>query len=212
MEPRILAIPLKEEDVRALNIEDVVYLNGLIYTAMSQFHMRAIEEDILPPIDFTRLNVLVHGCPLVKRVNDKWVPIGIDPTSSLYMDKYGPAIIERLGIRAIVGKTTMGQGTMEVMNKRGCVHLTMVGLMGNIFASQVEKITDVHGLDELGSNEATWVVEVKNAGPFIVDIDTHGNNLVHKRTKEVEKRFEELYEKYGIKNFKYVHVGDPRSS
>ena len=48
MEPRILAIPLKEEDVRALNIEDVVYLNGLIYTAMSQFHIRAIEKNILP--------------------------------------------------------------------------------------------------------------------------------------------------------------------
>ena len=88
----------------------------------------------------------------------------------------------------------------------------MVGLMGNIFASQVEKITDVHGLDELGSNEATWVVEVKNAGPFIVDIDTHGNNLVHKRSKEVEKRFEELYEKYGLKDLQYVHVGGPRPS
>jgi len=48
MAQRILAIPLKEEYVRALNIGDDVYLNGLIYTAMSQFHIRAIEKNILP--------------------------------------------------------------------------------------------------------------------------------------------------------------------
>ncbi len=48
MEPRVLVIPLKEEDVRALNIGDVVYLNGLIYTAMFQLHIRDIEKNILP--------------------------------------------------------------------------------------------------------------------------------------------------------------------
>lgn len=48
MEPRVLAIPLKEKDIRALNIGDVVCLNGLIYTAMSQFHSRDIEKNVLP--------------------------------------------------------------------------------------------------------------------------------------------------------------------
>lgn len=48
MEPRVLAIPLKEEDIRALNIGDVVCLNGPIYTAMFQFHRRNIEKNVLP--------------------------------------------------------------------------------------------------------------------------------------------------------------------
>ena len=48
MEPRVLAIPLREKDIRALNIKDVVCLNGPIYTAMFQFHRRNIEKNVLP--------------------------------------------------------------------------------------------------------------------------------------------------------------------
>jgi len=207
MDAKRLSIPLSEEEVRKLGIGEVVYLDGLIYTAMSQFHIRAIEENILPPIDFAKLNVLVHAGPLMKKVNDQWIPLGIDPTSSLYMDKYGPAIIKKLGIRAIVGKTTMGNETMEVMKKNGCVHLTLLGLMGNVLASQVKKVVQVYGLEELGSNEATWVMEVEKAGPFIVDIDTRGTNLISQLNVEVEKKFEEYYKKYGIKDFDYIKVG-----
>jgi tartrate/fumarate subfamily iron-sulfur-dependent hydro-lyase beta chain len=203
---RTLKIPLKEEDVRALEIGDVVYLNGPVYTAMSKFHMRAVEENILPPIDFTKLNVLIHAGPFVRKADDKWIPIGIDLTSSLYMDKYGPVLVESLGVMAIVGKTTMGNETMAMMKKTGCVHLTLIGIMGNLFASQIEKVVDVFGLDELGGAEATWVMEAKNAGPFMVDIDTHGKNLIDKRNREVEAKVEEIYEKYGIKDFKYICV------
>lgn len=207
MDAKTLTIPLKEEQVRQLNTGDVIYLNGPIFTAMSLFHIRYTEKNILPPLDFKRMNVLVHAGPLMKRVEDKWVALGIDPTSSLYMDKYGPAIIRGLGLRAIVGKTTMGRETMGAMKEKGCVHLTIPGVMGNILASQVKEVLQVHDLEALGANEATWVMELAGAGPFIVDIDAQGNNLIQNRYEEVEKEFRRLYEKYGLQGFDFIHVG-----
>jgi len=50
-------------------------------------------------------------------------------------------------------------------------------------------------------------MELENAGPFIVDIDTKGNNLFHQVNREVEKNFRKLYEKFGIpKGFRYTDV------
>lgn len=129
------------------------------------------------------------------------------PTSSIRFEKYGSAIIKKLGIRAIIGKTTMGNGTMEMMKKFGAVHLTVVGIMGNLLASQVKRVLGVHFLEELGRTEATWVMELEKAGPFIVDIDTKGNNLFHQLNREVELRFKEFYKKFGVpRGFKYTDV------
>lgn len=44
-------------------------------------------------------------------------------------------------------------------------------------ATQVEEIEEVHWT-ELGMPESLWVCRVKEFGPLIVSIDTHGNNLI----------------------------------
>jgi fumarate hydratase subunit beta len=207
MTSRTLTVPLTEEDISSLKVGDVVHLSGAVFTAMSLFHIRYTEKGILPPLDFEKLNVLVHAGPLMKRFRDKWMPLGIDPTSSLYMDKYGPAIIEGLRLKAIVGKTTMGRESMAAMKDVGCVHLTIPGVMGNILASQVKRVIEVHDLEEVGSNEATWIIEFEKAGPFIVDIDIHGNNIIWDQHEKVKKEFRKFYAKYGLKEFKYIHVG-----
>jgi tartrate/fumarate subfamily iron-sulfur-dependent hydro-lyase beta chain len=207
MTSRILTIPLTEEDISSLKVGDVVHLSGAVFTAMSLFHIRYAEKGILPPLDFEQLNVLVHAGPLMKRVGDKWTPLGIDPTSSLYMDKYGSGIIKGLRLKTIVGKTTMSRESVAAMKKAGCVHLTIPGVMGNILASQVKRVIEVHDLEEIGSNEATWVIELEKAGPFIVDIDIHGNNIILDQNRKVKKQFDKFYRKYGLKDFKYIHVG-----
>jgi tartrate dehydratase beta subunit/fumarate hydratase class I family protein len=62
-------------------------------------------------------------------------------------------------------------------------------------------------MDEVGKTEATWVMELEKGGPFIVDIDTKGNNLFHQIDKDVAAKFEKFYEKFGIsKEFKYTDV------
>ncbi len=207
MRERFLNIPLSEAAVRELNIGEVVYLDGPIYTGRSLFHIRAIDQDILPPIDPDKMNVLVHAGPMMEKSDDGWRPISMTLTASIRFDKYGPAIVKKLGIRAIVGKTTMGNETMEAMREHGAVHLTSVGVMTNILPPQVKKVLGVCFLEELGGTEATWMIEFEKAGPFIVDIDTKGNNLFHQVHRDVERKFNKLSQQFGIsKTFRYTEV------
>ena len=201
-----LNVPLSENDVRNLNVGDVVYLTGPVFTGMSLFHIRTLQRNMKPPVNYSNANVLVHTGPLMKQDNEEWRPIGIDPTSSLYMDKYGPEIIRELGLRAIVGKTTMGRESMLAMREYGCVHLTIAGVMGNILARQTQKVLAVHGLEELGPNDATWVLEFELAGPFIVGIDTHGRNLVHEQREALERNFEEYHKRFDLIGFDFIDV------
>jgi tartrate dehydratase beta subunit/fumarate hydratase class I family protein len=98
----------------------------------------------------------------------------------------------------------MGAKTMRAMKEAGCVHLSWGALIGNILAKNVKKVVDVYDLDELGPLESTWVLKVENFGPFIVDIDTKGNNLFNNVSTQADKRLEAAYEKYGIKDYAYT--------
>jgi len=57
---------------RALEIGDVVYLNGR-FTRPCQIPHESRREKHSPPLDFTKLNVLIHAGPFVKKVYDKWI-------------------------------------------------------------------------------------------------------------------------------------------
>lgn len=207
MAEKYLRIPLTEENVRKLEIGDIVFLDGPIFTGRSLFHIRAIEHGIIPPVNFEQVNVLMHAGPMVKKADDSWRVILMTPTASIRFEKYGAAIIEKLRLRAIVGKTTMGTKTIEMMKRFGAVHLASTGIMTNILPNQVKKILNVYFLEELGRTEATWVIELEKSGPFIVDIDANGNNLFHYVNKEVEDKFKTFYKKFGIsRGFKYTNV------
>jgi L(+)-tartrate dehydratase beta subunit len=135
---------------------------------------------------------------MMEKAGNSWKPISMTLTASIRFEKYGAAMIHKLGLRAMVGKTTMGVETMKAMQSWGAVHLTTVGIMTNILAGQIKRVRDVYFLDELGKTEASWVLEMEKAGPFIVDIDARGNNLFHQIHRRVEKRLEEIARKFGV--------------
>ncbi|MEM1872926.1 MAG: fumarate hydratase C-terminal domain-containing protein, partial [Candidatus Nezhaarchaeales archaeon] len=66
-----LTAPLKEEDVRKLNIEDVVYVSGVIYTARDMAHRRLIElaeKGQKPPVQMDGA-VIYHAGPVVRKLD-----------------------------------------------------------------------------------------------------------------------------------------------
>ncbi len=198
MAVRRLHIPLAGEETRSLNIWDVVYLNGLIFTCRSLFHTRAIEENVLPPVDFKKVNVMLHMGGIMQKVDNAWMPVSLLGTSSIRFEKHGAHVIEKLGLRAIIGKSTMGPESMKAMMKYGCVHLTWGALIGNVLAKKVKRVVDVFDLEGLGPMEATWIFAVEDFGPFVVDIDTKGNNLFDSVNVRVKKNLNEIYAKYNL--------------
>jgi tartrate/fumarate subfamily iron-sulfur-dependent hydro-lyase beta chain len=204
MATKRLSLPLSEADARGLDVGDIIYLDGQIYTCRSLFQIKAVEQEVLPPMDFDKLNVMLHMGGIMRQVDETWVPVSLLGTSSIRFEKLGAQIIEKLNVRAIIGKSTMGKSTMEAMKIHGCVHLAWGALIGNILAEKVVRVVDVHHLDALGPLEATWIFEVEDFGPFVVDIDTRGNNLFDRVNEHVENAFKKAYEAYDLCNFTYT--------
>lgn len=196
-----LHLPLVDEQIQGLHLGDVVSLDGVVFTSRTLFHTRALEQGILPPIDFDRVNVMFHTGPVMRRSKERevgWEPLCIGATVSMRFERYTAGIIERLGLKAIVGKGTMGRKSMEAMRRFGCVHLCSVGLYAKVLATRVKRVLGVYGLEDVGMIEATWVLEVEDFGPFIVDIDARGDNLFHHINREVAKKALEVYRHFGL--------------
>jgi len=193
-----LNIPLVERDILSLSLGDLVFLNGLVFTARSLFHIRAARENIVPPVDFKKLNVMVHTGPMMKKDGSRWVPVNCEPTTSMRFEKYTAHVIQKLGLRAIVGKGTMGRKTMDAMREYGCVHMAKIGIYGAILASKITRVQGAHGFDELGPIECTWVMEVKDFGPFFVDIDAQGRSFFEKIKKETQEKLFSAYRRFSI--------------
>jgi L(+)-tartrate dehydratase beta subunit len=128
------------------------------------------------------------------------------PTSSIRFEKWGAKSIEAWGLHMIIGKTTMGSETIEMMRKRLCVHVSPQGVSPNLWTSSIE-IEGVELFEELGSIEATWHLKLNRLGPFIVDIDTNGDNFFQKRDAELLENRRKAYELLGIPlDFEYTRL------
>jgi len=72
----------------------------------------------------------------------------------------------------------------------GPVYLAIVGGTAALETNQIEEIVDVWWEDLMP--ECLWKFRVKNFGPLIVVIDSHGNSLYRRIREEAAKRIESL--------------------
>jgi fumarate hydratase subunit beta len=188
-----LKTPLAEEDVRKLRVGDIVYLTGIIHTARDAAHRRIMEylkEGRQLPFDL-RGGVIYHCGPVVQKKNGEWIVLAGGPTTSTRMELYEGEVIEKLGVRMVIGKGGMGRKTAEACVKHGAVYTTFTGGAGVLAAQSIKRVIDVHWLD-LGVPEAVWVLEVVDFGPLVVAIDSTGRNLIEEVVEESSRRKSEL--------------------
>ena len=193
-----LQLPITEEEARSLTLGTRVTVSGPIFTGRSRFHIRAVEQNLVPPLDFQAVNCFFHVGPVMRRRDDQWEIVSIEPTSSIRFDRYSADVIRKLRLRTLIGKTTMGPRAAAALAEVGGVYLTKIGVCGNQLTPQVKKVRGVYFLEELGKTEATWVFEVEQFGPFFVAIDAKGNNYFEQLGAEVASRMETIYRDLGI--------------
>lgn len=195
-----LTTPLSEAAIRDLRIGDVVYLSGEILTARDEGHIRALEflnEGKEFPVRFKDA-VIFHCGPIMQKKNDKWHLIAAGPTTSSRMNSLEPEFIEKLKIRAVIGKGGMSKPTLDAMNKYGCVYLAMTGGTAVLAAKGIKDVKNVHWLD-LGMPEALWIFEGNEFGPLIVAMDSQGNSLYENVQNQTNKNIGEVRIKLGLK-------------
>jgi fumarate hydratase class I len=178
-----LKTPISEKEIRTLKVGDTVSLSGTIVTARDLGHKLMIEEKP----DFVRSwlkdSVIYHCGPVVKKDDeDRWKFVAAGPTTSAREEPYQAAVIEEYGVRGVIGKGGMGAKTAAGLQKQGAVYFHAVGGAGTLIANSVTNVKTVYKLEEFGTPEAFWVIEVKDF-VLVVTMDSHGGSL-HKDVLE----------------------------
>ncbi len=168
----VLRAPLSEEQVRALKVGDVVLISGEVFTGRDAVHAHLMKNP--PPVDM-RGSILYHCGPVMLKQGDGWTVKAAGPTTSSREEPYQATIIEKYGVRAVIGKGGMGAKTLAALQKSGAVYLNAIGGAAQFYARTVEKVLGVQFL-EFGIPEAMWHLRVNNFAA-IVTMDAHGNSL-----------------------------------
>jgi fumarate hydratase class I len=183
----VLTAPISEEAVRALKVGDVVLVSGEVFTGRDAVHAHLMKN--APPVDL-RGAVLYHCGPVMLKQGESWTVKAAGPTTSSREEPYQATIIEKYGVRAVIGKGGMGAKTLAALQKSGAVYLNAIGGAAQFYARTVEKVVGVHLL-EFGIPEAMWHLRVNNFAA-IVTMDARGNSLHADVEKETGAKLEAL--------------------
>jgi len=167
-----LQAPLTDEQIRSLKVGDVVLVSGRMFTGRDAVHAHLMKHD--PPVDL-RGAVLYHCGPVVVKDGEGWRVTAAGPTTSIREEPYQADILERYGVRIVIGKGGMGAKTLAGLKESGAVYLNAVGGAAQFYARCITRVTGV-SLLEFGTPEAMWHLEVVDF-PAIVTMDAHGNSL-----------------------------------
>jgi fumarate hydratase class I len=182
-----LKVPISEQEIRRLKVGDEVLLSGVIVTARDEAHKLMIEENPDFIRDTLKESVIYHCGPVVKQdENGKWSFVSAGPTTSMREEPYQADVVCQYNVRGVIGKGGMGPKTAEGLKKCGAVYFHAIGGAGTLIANVVKEVKTVHKLEEFGTPEAFWVIEVEDF-PVVVTMDSHGNSL-HKEIKEKSQK------------------------
>jgi len=193
-----LSTPVTPAALAGLELGQVVYLNGVVYTAREGVYRRILDEGVAPPLDLKSLtNVNFHCSPAAAVDEDGSTRVGaVTATASFRFSKWMARWFEVSGARVVIGKGGMPEADYKsVFVPAGAVYLVTVGYgTGALLGRGIKRVRDVFWLEELGIAQALWVFEVENFGPLLVESDVKGNSLFEQNNRAMAARIDALYE------------------
>ncbi|MEL6205343.1 MAG: fumarate hydratase C-terminal domain-containing protein [Pseudomonadota bacterium] len=181
-----------------LQLGDVVYLDGLIYTAREGVYKRALEDRANLPIELPKASAANFHCSPAATIDaDGSYRLGaVTATSSFRFEKWLGPWMDQTGAKLIIGKGGMSSRVYrEVFVPRGAVFLTTVGYgTGALLGRGVKEVADVLWRKELGLAQAMWLLRAEQMGPFIVASDLDGACLFERENAKIAQNIERVYE------------------
>lgn len=190
-----LETPFSEKTIRQLRIGDIVYFNGTLFGIRDLTQIYMFDQNHEPPVSLAGMPC-VHTAPSLKKVNGKWVPICVGTTTSTRMDRFSPDLIGKYGVRAIIGKGGLYEGSLKAMQKYGAVYLAIVGGAASLETQQIEEVEAIYW--EHLHPEALYQFRVKDFGPLTVAMDSHGGHLYDVVKEQTRRKLPEIYKKLGV--------------
>jgi len=174
LKEQALQYPFAAGDVRKLKAGERVLISGKIFTGRDRLH-KYLADGGESPVQLTD-GCIFHCGPIAMQEGGRWIVKAAGPTTSSRQNPYMPTIIEKHGVRLIIGKGGMGEETRKACAKHGCVYLQAIGGAGALLAKRIAAVEGVYFLREFGAADALWQLAVERF-PAIVAIDTHGKSI-----------------------------------
>lgn len=192
-------LPASAAVIASLKPGDVVYLNGVVYTAREGVYERVLGQGWTLPVDDLAMisNANFHCSPAAAPDGEGGYSIGgVTATASFRFSKWMADWLDATGTKIVIGKGGMPRDDYtRILAPRGAVYLTTVGYgTGALLGRGVKGVRDVHWLDDLGIAQAMWMFTVENFGPFIVDSDVEGRSLFAEQGDQINAGIDALYD------------------
>jgi len=185
-----LDMPVDEATVRSLRVGDTITLERTLFgirdaTQIQMFdHARETRFDL-------HGHAVIHTAPNVKKVKPDaehpagYAPVCVGTTTSARMERFTRPLMQRHGVRIIIGKGGLGEASRAAFQELGGVYLAIIGGTAALETTWIEQIEDVD-LDDLNP-ESLWRFRIKGFGPLMVAMDANGDSLydaVRERAQE----------------------------
>ena len=179
MTHQVLKMPIDEAQARALKVGDTVTLEKTLFGIRDATLIAMFDRGRTTRFDL-KGHAVVHTAPNVRKVDPRpgntcpYEPLCIGTTTSMRMERFTRPLMERCGLRIIIGKGGMGQGTLDAFRDLGGAYLAVVGGAAALETTWIEAIEDVD-MDDLHP-ESIWRFSIKGFGPLLVTMDSHGGS------------------------------------
>jgi L(+)-tartrate dehydratase beta subunit len=180
MTHHVLDMPVTEAQARALNVGDTVTLEKTLFGIRDANLIAMFDKGRRTRLDL-RGHAVVHTAPNVRKVEPSpahpagYEPMCVGTTTSMRMERFTRALMEREGVRLIIGKGGMGPATLDAFRDIGGAYLAVIGGAAALQTTWIEAIEDVD-FDDLNP-ESIWKFRIKGFGPLTVTMDSHGRSL-----------------------------------
>ena len=151
--------PTKDE-IKNINIGDIVYLNGSIYTAREGIYKKVLEEHADLPLELPKESATNFHCSpaAVQNENGDFNLGAVTATASFRFSRWIGDWLKISGAKLIIGK-----GGMSIKDYKqnfvpcGAIYLTTVGYgTGALLGRGVKKVRNLYWKKELGLAQAMW--------------------------------------------------------
>ena len=200
MAHHILEMPITEEKARSLKIGDTVTLEQTLFGIRDATLIHMFDKGRETKFDLDG-HAVIHTAPNVHRVPvSNEAPVGYKPfcigtTTSMRMERFTHDLMDREGVRLIIGKGGMGPDTLKAFAEFGGAYLAIVGGAAALETTWIEQIVDI-AMDDLHP-ESLWKFQIRNFGPLLVGMDSHGGSLYADLQKDVASRRDAVLKSIG---------------
>jgi L(+)-tartrate dehydratase beta subunit len=186
-----LATPVDEATIRKLRVNDTVTLETTLYGIRDATQIHLFDKGRTTDFDL-RGHAVIHTAPNVRKVPPSpeypagYQPICIGTTTSDRMERFTRPLMEQYGVRVIVGKGGLRDGSKAAFKELGGVYLAIIGGTAALETTWIESIEAVD-LDDLNP-ESLWRFKIKEFGPLLVAMDSEGASLYDAVKDDTAKR------------------------